>query len=119
MVEEYRVIETVAMSRLKVLEYNQAMINKLGNSSNFAEPANAFFRSKIVYLLFGMIGVCITLGALGIYENWPNLELVIEATIAFVGGIQSGGMFLSLGLHFRKIKTLNLKLQEIVDHGNF
>lgn len=54
-----------------------------------------------------------------IYKNIDNYELVLEAVIYGFAGIQSAGMFISIGLNVMNIKALHLKLQKLIDTGNF
>lgn len=107
------------MQKLKVLQYNQSFMTYFGiYSTNLTKPTNEFFKSSIVYILFGMVGLCISLSALGIYENSLKLTLALDALLTLFSGIQCGGMFINLGLGMEKIRIFHLKLQEIVDHGD-
>lgn len=54
-----------------------------------------------------------------IYKNYTDSELIINALVLVLAGIQSIGMFISISLNMNKIKMLHLKLQEIIDTGNF
>lgn len=107
------------MQKLKVLQYNKGFMTFFGiYSSNLMKPTNEFFKSSIVYILFGMVGLCISLSALGIYENQLKFKLVLDALLTLISGIQCGGMFINLGLGMEKIRIFHLKLQKIVDQGN-
>lgn len=105
------------MAKFNVLESNQSFMAKLGiYSYKLTEPVNKFFKSFMTYyMLFSLILICVILSAMGVYVNWPNIVMVLEAFLTVVTGSQCAGIFISLGLNMKKIKTVHLKLQEIVD----
>lgn len=88
------------------------------SSYRLTEPINEFFHSFSTHfvlfhlIVFGLIG-----GIVFAYNNISNFEIVLEACVTIIGGIQSGGMFLGIGLKMKKVKELHLKLQEIVDEA--
>lgn len=103
------------MHRFKSLKYNEAFMAILRVYS--PDTTNSPFKSVTVQLLLVVITTCFSLTALGIYENWPDLELVLNAIVMVVTPAQVGGMLISLCLNTDKIQILYGKLQEIVDQG--
>lgn len=45
----------------------------------------------------------------------PDLDLILEPLLIIIAGVQSGGMFLSVGLRMKCVKSLMLAVQKIVD----
>ena len=90
------------------------------NYYNSTDPSDEFFKSFATYfnLIMAFIFCVMSSGAF-IYLNWPDLEVVLEPFFIAMGGLQCGGMLLSVGLNMRKVKLLHFNLQQIVDEGNF
>lgn len=107
------------MSKIEVLKQIQKFLVPLGVYSNRpAEPTNDFFISIGPYYTQFFVIICLTLSpALFAYKNSSQIALVLQTTSLIVGGSQSAGMFISLGLNVKKMKILHLKLQEICDNG--
>lgn len=106
------------MKMFKVLKHNQTLMTWLGiHSYRLTEPNNEFSKSiGTYYILFTIFSIFIvSSGYTAIFSS--EFQTVIQATLLVVAGTQSGGMFLSIGLQMKKIKTLQLKLQEIVNEG--
>lgn len=48
------------------------------------------------------------------FRHFPELDLILEPLLIIIAGMQSGGMFLSIGLSMNKVKALYLTVQKIV-----
>lgn len=109
------------MEKFEVLMYNQMLMSKIGiYSYHLTDQTNEFFKSfATYYMLFSVFVIDTAASAMGIYENKDNLELVLEATLTVIAGIQCGGMYLSIGFNMKSVKALHLILQGIVDEGQF
>lgn len=106
------------MSRFKVLEYNEAFMAKLGIYSPGSMTATkSSFKSLTVAIIISIVVMGVSSSALCIYENWSDLELVLNALTTLVGPIQYGGILINLALNAGRIPILQGKLQEIVDEG--
>lgn len=107
------------IKKLQVLEFNQNFMAHIGiNSHHLTESKNEFFRSIPAYfILFNLIVCCVISSSVFAYQNLENLELVLVTSLVIVAGFQTCGMFLSVGLNMTAVKTLHLRLQEIVDDG--
>lgn len=102
------------MTKFKVLEYNQLVLNVLGIS---VATSNEFFKSiQTYYVLSCAIFLnMISCGAFAI-KNWhQHFGVSLEALSLFIAGYQYGGMFLSIGLKIDLMKKLQGQLQETVD----
>lgn len=107
------------MSNLKILEYNQAFMTKIGiYSYQLTNPSNEFFSSFMTYfiLLNGTVFTIIS-SAVFVYKHLSDFQIVLETCLILIAGIQSCGAFLSIGLKMKEMKLLHLKLQAIVDEG--
>lgn len=105
----------------KALAYNQALMTRLGLSSHrLTEPTNEFFKSFMPYFNLSFLSINLILCGVLMVWNWPVLDLILEPLLIIIAGMQSGGMFLSVGLKMKQVKVLNLAVQKIVDdEGNF
>lgn len=106
--------------KFKVLLYNKTLMSYIGiNSERLTEPSNEFFRSVgTYYVLFCALFLDVISIGLYILENVSQFSQIFQTFIVFIGGIQHGGMILSIGLNLKKVKLLHLTLQGIVDEGN-
>lgn len=106
------------LKMFKVLKHNQTLMAWLGiHSYRLTETSNDFFKSiATYYIIFTIVSIFIvSSGYTAIFSS--DFQTVIQATLLVVAGFQSGGMFLSIGLEMKKIKMLQIKLQEITDAG--
>lgn len=114
---EKKVEKQKVMLPFKVLKYNQALMAKIGiYSYRLTEPTNEFFNSSSTYFILFHVIVFVLIGGI-VYatNNVSDFTIVLETCVTIIGGIQCGGMYLSIGLKMRKVKALHLKLQKIVD----
>lgn len=113
--------KTEPTSKFKVLGYNQAFMSRLGiHSQNLIEPSNEFFKSPVSYvILFVILVFVIISSAMYMFKNFTDFELAIQAFVVVIAGIQTGGMFISIGLKMKTVKMFHIKLQEFVDKGWF
>lgn len=109
------------MESFQVLKYNQAIMSRMGLYSHcLNEPSNEFFKSFVVYYILIVQSVYGVLGsAVFTYKNWPQFENISNSCMLAVGCFACFGMFLSIGLKSKVVKILHLKLQGIVDDGEF
>lgn len=99
----------------KVLARNQALMVRLGLSSDrLTESSNVFFKSFVPYFNFTFLSINLLFCAMVIVQSFPDLDLVLEPLIVFIGGMQGGGMFLSVGLNIENVRALYLAVQKIV-----
>lgn len=107
------------MTNFKVFEYNQRFMAKLGLYSYHLErPTNDLFKSLATYyILFFSIAFTITSSAIFAITHTSQFSLALETCFIVIAGIQTAGVFLSVGLNMTKVKILHLKLQQIVDEG--
>lgn len=49
------------------------------------------------------------------YNSWPQLEIVSGSAIIGFDGLLSSGMFVSFWLKFKTVKTVHVRLQQIID----
>lgn len=104
--------------KFKVLKHNQSLMAWLGiHSYRLTEPSNEFYKSfGTYYILISIVSVFLISSAYTALFS-SDFQTVIQAWLLVVAGIQSGGMFISIGLEMKTIKRLQLKFQEIVDKG--
>lgn len=109
-----------SISKFKVLEYNQNWMSRFGiHSHNLTGSNNEFYKSfGAFYILIFDIGFLILSSGVFIYKNYSNFELIFEPCLIAIAGIQSTGMFLSVGLKLKQVKALQLKFQEITDNAS-
>lgn len=107
------------MANFNVLEYNQWYMSKIGfYSYHLTRPTNDLFRSfASYYILFFSIIFTISSSAAFAIIHASQFSLALETSFILIAGIQTTGVFLSIGLKMKKVKILHLKLQEIVDQG--
>lgn len=108
------------MAKFNVLKSNQMFMAWLGiNSHHLNEPTNEFFKSFAAYWTFSIMVLAIITSFWYVSENWAiHVKPSLGAFKIAFAGIQSSGMFLTIGMKMSKIKTLHLKLQDIVDQGD-
>lgn len=107
------------MPQFKVLQYNQMIMAYMGiHSHRLSEPTNEFFYAfGTYYVLFCAIVLDILSTGMYILTNLSQFHKILQTFVVFIGGFQHAGMLLSIGLHMKKVKLLQLDLQEIVDQG--
>lgn len=104
------------MADFKVFAYNQAIMTRLGiYSHRLSEPTDIFFKSFVPYFNLSFLGINIIFCGVLIFRGWPNLDLILEPLLIIIAAVQSGGMFLSVGLNVESVKLLHLSLQKVVD----
>lgn len=104
------------MVKFKVHKYNQAYMAALGiHSYKLNEPTIDLFRHFFPYYAFTVIIFAITSSFMFLYENSHEVKDALESFKIVAGGFQSATCFFVVGFQLRKIKMLQLKLQEIVD----
>lgn len=87
-------------------------------SHHLNEPTNEFFKSFVALWTFFIMVLAIITSFWYMLDNWSiHVKQSLGAFKIAFAGIQSGGMFLSIGMKMGAIKTLHLKLQEIIDKG--
>lgn len=101
----------------EVLARNQALMIRLGLSSDRLtdDTSEEFFKSFVPYFNFTFLSINLIFCAMVIIQEFPDLDLVLEPLIVFIGGMQGGGMFLSVGLNLKNVKALYLAVQKIVN----
>lgn len=109
------------IKKFQVLEYNRISLSLVGMyTKNLHEPTNEFYNSFIsYYVLFVVVSFAIISSAVYMYQNKSHFEIISESTLVAIAGVQEAGMLLAIGKNNVQVKTLLLKLQEIVDEGNF
>lgn len=107
------------VAKFRVLKFNQKFMAYIGiNSHRLTESTNEFFCSIVAYfILFNLFCWCVVSSTVFVYQNRENLELALLTALVIVAGLQAGGMFLAVGLKMATVKTLHLRLQEIIDNG--
>lgn len=105
--------------KFHVLKFNQNLMARIGiNSHHLTGSKNEFLRSfAVYYILFNLIALCIISSTVFAYQNSDHIEVALLTILVIVAGFQSSGMFLSVGLNIQTVKTLHLRLQEIVNDG--
>lgn len=108
------------MMKFTVLESNQAFMDWLGiYSYRLTEPTNEFLNSIVAwFFMFNSSVMIIGSSVLFIIKNMSQIQAVLGACKIAISGIQCGGMHLSVGIKMKLVKSLHLKLQQIVDEGN-
>lgn len=105
---------------LKILKNNQTLMSWLGISSHrLTEPTNEFFKSIGTYYILLAVFFIFIISSAYTQAVSSNFTTVIQAWLLIVAGLQSGGMFISVGLQMKNIKILHLKLQGIVNGSKF
>lgn len=104
-----------------VLEYNRISMGWLGmRTKNLNDPSNEFFSSLMsYYVLFIVVSFTIMSSVVYMYLNKSHFEIISESSLVAIAGVQVAGMFLTIGINNMEVKALFLKLQSIVDKGNF
>lgn len=99
----------------KVLAHNQALMIRLGlSSSNLTEPSNEFFKSFVPYFNLTFLSINLILCGCIMFRYFPDLDLILEPLLIIIAGVQSGGMFLSIGLNMKNVKALYLAIEKVV-----
>lgn len=109
----------VIMVKLKVLEYNQNYMARIGiHSHRLNEPTNEFFKQFVTfYYIFVFTTIFIGSSAVFVYNGWPQMDIISEPCLIVIAGLQVLGMYLSIGLNMKKLKILHIELQGIIDAG--
>ena len=112
-----RVLKSKQMAKLHVLKYSQWLMSKLGiYPYRLTDPPNEFFKSILTYYIF-FVSICLTVCCSVAFMNvhWPDFERISCSFMIACSGIQTAGMFFCFGLQLKNVKSVHLKLQEIVD----
>ena len=105
------------MSKLTVMKYNQIMMAVLDiYPQSFASPSLNKLRSLSPYLMTISLITCDTLAAMYAYQE-TRLSLMLEALILVIGASESLSAYLNMRWKMVSAGQVNLKLQDIVDHG--
>lgn len=103
-------------SEFQVFANSQAIMTRIGLSSHrLTEPTNEFFKSFVPYYSLSFLSINVIFCGVIMFRHAPNLDLIVEPLMIIIAGVQSGGMFLSVGLKMKSVKTLMLATQKIVD----
>lgn len=87
-------------------------------SYNLNEPKNEFLRSiAAYYFLFTMTVFSVGGSAVFTCKHWPQFDLISQPLMFVFGCSGTTGLMLSVGLNMKSVKSLHLKLQQIVDKG--
>lgn len=106
------------MAKFKVLKYNQILMSWQGiHSHRLTEPTNDFHKSIGSYYVTFILFAFIITSFVTIYNNWPNVDMILKPCSVAFGGVQCVGMFICIGIQMKTIKALHLELQSIVDAG--
>lgn len=103
------------MVKINVLEHHRAFMARLGiHSYRLTEQSYEFFQSFGSYFI---ITIMMYLILTSIYMLTQNLEFdsFLDTIIVSLAGIQSLGLFCSVGLNLKKVKLLQINLQKFVD----
>lgn len=106
------------MVKIEVHKYNRAFMSPLGiHSYKVKEPTIELFYTPgahygIVVLTFSLVSTFAYF-----YQNMDEVKEALESFKIFVGASQSGACGLIVGFQMRKMKTLHMKFQELVDNG--
>lgn len=105
---------------MKVLKYNQFYLTLLGISSNrLTEATNEFWKSLSSYvMLIGLVIVMFMGTLIYVFQNMYHLTLALRAILLICASLQCAGSYTSIGLKMKKVKRLQLQIQEFVDNGN-
>lgn len=110
------------MSKFKVLECNHKFMVWLGiHSYRLTEPTNEFLHAISSYcVFFSVFMFTIISSAVFAYKNFSlQFDAALEAVFIVIAGLQASGMFISVGVEMKAVKTLHLKLQEIVHESRW
>lgn len=112
-------VKKLSLVRMKVLEKNQNLLVKLGLSSHrLTEPTNEFMKTIICYIMLcGIVGPMILCAAVSLYKSLDDFQGAIDAFYVLSAGIVCLGSYLSIGINMKKVKYLQVELQQIVDSG--
>lgn len=107
------------MSKYVVLQRNQNLMARFGiHSHSLDSQTNEFFRSVPAFLITSVTVVFTIISCIVfIFKNIDNFESIFNAAMCVLAGTEVTCMFVSIGLNMKSIKTLHIKLQEIIDTG--
>lgn len=89
-------------------------------SYRLTEPTNEFFGSfASYYFLFNNGIFTLIASACFVYKHWPQMDIVSQPLTITLGGLTCFTMILSVGCKLNTVKLLHLKLQGMVDEGEF
>lgn len=109
------------VKKFNILEYNQLFMTKIGiYPPRLYDPNHSFFKSPVTfYFLYGSVPPIILLSVIGVFKNWPNVNLVLQGITMSTAGFQSIGMYINIGLGMENVRQFHLMLKRIVDYGAF
>lgn len=106
------------MAKFKVHKYIQAFLAPMGMHSYKPEeptielPKRVFAYYALISLIFSIIS-----SIMFFYTHLDDVKEALQAFKICAGTFQSGICIFALGFQLKKIKTLHLRLQEIVNEG--
>lgn len=106
------------MAKLKVLELNQTVMSAIDIYPRSSEATSKFKASQLLgssMCLFML--TAIILSAVYIYQGSTRLSYILDACIVFIAVSQAFFAYLNMKRKMDSVKSLQLKLQEIVDQG--
>lgn len=113
-------LKAFSMARFTVLEINQILSQRWGIiSASLITPPHSFYTTFsnyfIVFFLFWSTIASIQF----VMNNYDDLFLSLQTCAMIIGGIQSVGMYIGIGIYSDKVTILHAELQSIVDQGIF
>lgn len=107
------------MVNMRVLARNENVMAWLGMDicSNDASSSKFFKSITTYYFAFIIYAFLIGSNAVMVYNSWPEITSMWQPLSIVFSGFQIGGMYLSIGVHLKKMNTLHFQLQQIVDAG--
>lgn len=106
------------MNKFRVLKRNQDLMAWLAiNSHHLNEPKNEFFKSITAYYNTFFIYAFFGTHWAVVYKMWPEINHIILPFSMSLAALMCGGVYFSIGFQMKKIKTLHIELQTIVNEG--
>lgn len=109
------------MAKFIALKRNRKLMKFAGLlSDRLNEPTNDFLKSINTYYFLTIItGYFISAGIVTRrFKTAAQFEDMMDLFYGVVGIFQSIALYVTIGIEMRKIKTMVLTLQEVIDEGN-
>lgn len=106
------------MAKLNVMQSNQIFMAWLGIYSNHStKRSNEFFQSPKTYFIVGTMTMCSISFLMELFSSSSTFAHKIDSLLICVGMSEAICVFLNFGIKTANIKSLQLKLQAIVNEG--
>lgn len=108
--------EMVEMKAFDVLKYQKLVLTTLGIYPTASQNGTTLFLTSFSSYCVLLVLICYAMmGSAFVLANLSELTTALRAVIFIIGVSQATAMFFCYGINVGQIRTVHIKLQEIID----